>query len=795
VRASEVGAATAWLTLLVVLATGSGLLGWTALREERAMDADALYSRDLQPLPSVSDLTPTTVDLPRDLYFARQLHEGRVASWNPFSACGAPLWAEQGGPFFPLKLPFYLAPSPRTYDGFLALRLLAAGLGAYVLARYRGYAHLPGLAAAATFEFSGGLIEPFQFGAASAVYVLPWVLLGAAAIVRRCDGTAIAGAAAALAVAASGGHPTLILLVCTAFGLAVVAGSTRAWRTPRRALSIVAGGALAGLLGLALAAPSLLPLAELVQVGTSYKYSAAGDTVWSLALDNSRRALPFALFAPGILATLQPQYAFIRSAAMVGVVALVLAIAGMLRGGLDRGLVAVALLGVGLAVAPPGLDWLGRLPGLHLIQPYYACVLLALALTQATAAAVEGLDRPAGRFALLLALVAVAAGLYEFVLAPELARSRSTPLQFDRALREVLATPDGRLRVLVPPLLAAAAVAACYAARRTRAARWCASGIVVLAAAELLVLSRPWLQLSRSETLAAPPSPAVQWLSEHLDESRFHATPIGVGFALTPMFYGLRDVRGVSALPVRRYVEYVSAASPTEGVHQAIARVSSPLLDLAAARYLVLLLNMQGAPSLAGPDAQLVYGYGDENLTIFENRAALPRARIAHQVISAVDEADARAKIGWAATQPGHADEIGMADAVVLEPDAQGGTAPAIQRPSDADEWVRMIDDTNPDALVLDASLSASGLVVLADTYYPGWTATLDDRPAPIYPANLLFRAVHVPPGRHRITFTYAPRSLTIGAWIAAVAALVCAVLVLTSRKRRAIPTPNRAVA
>jgi len=66
--------------------------------------------------------------------------------------------------------------------------------------------------------------------------------------------------------------------------------------------------------------------------------------------------------------------------------------------------------------------------------------------------------------------------------------------------------------------------------------------------------------------------------------------------------------------------------------------------------------------------------------------------------------------------------------------------------------------------LTVDAP--AAGYVVLADTFYPGWQATVDRQPVEIRPANLAFRAVAVTAGTHKIIFEYKPLSFTVGGWI-----------------------------
>ncbi|HJQ83110.1 MAG TPA: DUF2079 domain-containing protein, partial [Candidatus Binatia bacterium] len=216
--------------LLALVLGAPALLGRAALGPDAALDADRLYARGRRPpLPPFNDLTPICLDLPRDLAFARGLAAGRIDHWNPLTGGGAPLWAEQGGPFFPLKLPFYLYPSPRTYDVFRLLRLAFAGLGAYLLARRRGLAVGPALVAGALFELSGAMIAQLAFGSWSPTCVLPWLLLGAEMIAQRGAGRDVATAAAIVAVAASGGHPGMALAVLAAFAAAIAGHAARCW--------------------------------------------------------------------------------------------------------------------------------------------------------------------------------------------------------------------------------------------------------------------------------------------------------------------------------------------------------------------------------------------------------------------------------------------------------------------------------------------------------------------------------------------------------------------------------------
>jgi hypothetical protein len=76
-------------------------------------------------------------------------------------------------------------------------------------------------------------------------------------------------------------------------------------------------------------------------------------------------------------------------------------------------------------------------------------------------------------------------------------------------------------------------------------------------------------------------------------------------------------------------------------------------------------------------------------------------------------------------------------------------------------------------ALMIPVVLDRDGWVVLANTSYPGWQATLDGRPAPIRHADVAFQAVAVPAGAHRLVFDYHPDSLRDG-WLLTALGGVC---------------------
>jgi hypothetical protein len=59
--------------------------------------------------------------------------------------------------------------------------------------------------------------------------------------------------------------------------------------------------------------------------------------------------------------------------------------------------------------------------------------------------------------------------------------------------------------------------------------------------------------------------------------------------------------------------------------------------------------------------------------------------------------------------------------------------------------------------VVVDTDAPATSLLLLNDVWHPWWRACVDTGKADILKANLLFRAVVVPAGKHRVTFTFHP--------------------------------------
>lgn len=60
----------------------------------------------------------------------------------------------------------------------------------------------------------------------------------------------------------------------------------------------------------------------------------------------------------------------------------------------------------------------------------------------------------------------------------------------------------------------------------------------------------------------------------------------------------------------------------------------------------------------------------------------------------------------------------------------------------------------------------------LADSYHPGWKASIDEQPANIYPAQVLGKALFIPAGEHRVKIYFQSDSFRLGALVSLATAL-----------------------
>jgi hypothetical protein len=99
--------------------------------------------------------------------------------------------------------------------------------------------------------------------------------------------------------------------------------------------------------------------------------------------------------------------------------------------------------------------------------------------------------------------------------------------------------------------------------------------------------------------------------------------------------------------------------------------------------------------------------------------------------------------------------------------------------PAAAAEGAAVLVADEPEHLVIDAQASGPTALIVSDELTPGWTATLDGAPAPIYFANVAVRGLALPAGRHRVELRYRTPGLDLGLGLSALGLLLCALSLL----------------
>ncbi|UCD57216.1 MAG: YfhO family protein [Candidatus Hydrogenedentota bacterium] len=234
------------------------------------------------------------------------------------------------------------------------------------------------------------------------------------------------------------------------------------------------------------------------------------------------------------------------------------------------------------------------------------------------------------------------------------------------------------------------------------------------------------------------------------------------------MLYGLHNAFGYEAQIPGRYAAYLANALPqynhplAVSFSQRIPHLESAALRLLGVRFPV---RMPEEEPFTHRYPMIYQGGG---FAVYEAGNALARAFLVSSVIAAGDR-DALELL--------RSDRFDPAAAVIV-PEDTALPFPVVPHGESAGDAVFKHDE--PARVVIETSAPENSLLVLTDTFFPGWRATVDGVPAEIIRADYMFRAVAVNGGRHVVEFEYRPASLKIG--IALSIAGIVVLLVLFGR-------------
>jgi hypothetical protein len=727
------------------------------------------------------------------------VRSGELPLWNSLVGAGAPLLANyQSAVFYPPNW-FHLVLEPaRSMSLLMVAHVLWAGLGMWLYARVIDLRPLARLISALSFALSGFLVSRLGFPSiGSTLPWAPWLLLATESLLTwpGLRGSVVLGVVLGLELLA--GHAQ------TAFytGL-MVAGYfvVRVWPRRRSAFndcrrSLAAGGrfGVAVVLGIFLAAVQLLPTAELQMV--SQRASGVEANV----------AMNYSLWPLRIISFFSPRFFghpatgnywgyccnYWEDNGYIGVLGLLLALGAIVswvRWRLRRNRPSAFIGQTPRAneIVPffSALAFISLLLAFGIHTPVYPLIfehvpgfgqfqaparLLCLWTVSMAVLAGVGADlwqptsanRRMGRYATTvgLALLIAAAAAGGFL------AGRTLTLRLGTAQLGISLVLIGALMLLQP-----------RESRPHHYIRWSAAALLFVAAdlvwadwganptAEPWLYSRPAESVARlgeaggARTFIPDTDEYAVTFDDYLSFRTFApaSDQSSLNRVSTDRWYGMREalipdvgiLDGQPSLnnfdPLRpaRYellVEAINTASGSDRIR---------LLEMAGVSLLILAKD-------SSTDLEVVYASSDVNFCRVPE--PLPRAYVVYKALAVPDFSSAQAAVRAPGFDP-HSEVVVETSATV--PDSQLDMTPVAL-------------STTADSATMHVKLSDDGFVVLLDTYYPGWLATIDGEPAEIVPANLSFRAVYVPAGDHLVEFHYRPVSVRLGGVITVLAVLL----------------------
>ena len=228
--------------------------------------------------------------------------------------------------------------------------------------------------------------------------------------------------------------------------------------------------------------------------------------------------------------------------------------------------------------------------------------------------------------------------------------------------------------------------------------------------------------------------------------------------------YWHKSVGGYHAAKLRRYQEMIDhhIAKEMQAAYQEVATAGGQMDSVNSAKFPVL--NMLNTKYFIFPAGQQGQTVPIENPYTFGNAWFIDKIQY---VNNANEEIDA---IG----------QVDLQQTAIVDSKFKEALKGVNEGYKDSLSTIRLTS-YEPNQLVYETSSPQDGIVVFSEIYYPGWTATIDGKPADIARADYILRAMNVPAGKHTIEMRFDPQSLHITEGIAygAMALLLVGVIIL----------------
>ena len=695
--------------------------------------------------------------------------------WNPYNSFGTPLAADaESQPYYPLAWIPIIWRNARAYDVFVALRIFVAGLFAFLYLR-QFTRFVPALVGGTAFMYTGFCWLYLANPDLSVSALAPAMLYALERVLRRPSFGTAALTSFVIGCAILGGMPeltALVLLFGASYFVARIAldGPLRSgWRSYLPYL------ALGTCVGIGISSVMVMPFLEYVGVSTNtHSAGGAGLAADPLTWSTTATYLAPLYLGPPVQDIFAKFSGWTTIRGFFGCSALFLAMIGFFSSLADirrrtaesavpvvLGIVAILLLakrfGAGI------VNWTGVLPVLRaIVFPKYDEAIIGCCIALLAG---FGVARLYEKRVTMLTIV-LAAVLPLTVLSVAASENRQAFLQLSEHQNYYTLSLSAALLYLT--LVFAAAAASSSGRLKPMYFGGAMLALVVIEPLSTYIIPLRYVvntppPQSVSALLGAP---YVTYLKSHIGNDRLMAQD-GLLYPDWSSAFSLADVRGLAPLYYERYLPFVHAFLTDSGgdyLNTRFVGLGDDMTTVAGQRFLTLSsVRYVATTNDLSRTTAFDKMYDADGIRIFQFRSPLPRVSIYHCVVDASTPEAALHDLRSTTFDP--------YSEVVVE--GKAGFRLCLPGARKSPVIAGRLEEYKPTAVRATVNTDGPSFVVLNDTNFPGWSATIDGRPAQIFAANYLFRGVVVPSGTHVIEYRYSPRSFTVGLTISLISILM----------------------
>ncbi|MEK7605357.1 MAG: YfhO family protein [Patescibacteria group bacterium] len=673
-------------------------------------------------------------------FVVSELKEGRMPLWNPNNFSGNPALANfQTAVFSPFTLLYFILPFIDAWSLTVLLQPLLAGIFTYFLTREMRVSRGGAVVSALGFMFSGFIVVWMAYGTLSmAVAFLPLILLSLEKFLRKNKIRFLIPAALAVTVSLFSGHfQTSLYVLITSFVFIVYR-----YATDRRFKRMMIA-CFALLSGCVLALPQLIP--TFVLYTQSFRSSNAivdgGIPLYYLITS----------FAPDFFGSPVTRNDWVgfyaERASFIGIIPLLLAGFSFFR---IRSHYVLFFIGLSLVSLVLALDTplqvllsMAGIPVLSSSNPTRIIVLWSFAMSILAGFGYDYLGEVISK-KIFRHILYVVVTVIAIVMLAWLSVSVFRLLPADKV-------HIAERNLIIPTLILTLGIFAIFLQffnKRIRKQSFFLWLIILLIALDSFRFAWKWMPFD-STAILFPDVPVISAMQKLQGTGRVFG---GFGTEVQT-YYGVRSVEGYDPLYIKRYGEFIKAA--TTGRYTVPDR-SFVGVDRQA-KSTEKVLNFLSVSLLFQPKSQLfvnyaypVWGrpdiykvvYEDDLFLLYHNKTMLPFARLSYVYEVFTDPKKLLARF--------------------YDPDFSYQTTTLLEENPSFPDMIQKdatgsaeIVSMKPTRISIKVNSTSPGLLFLPTPYYPNWHATVNGEATQIYQADYAFQAIKIPKGKSDVIFSY----------------------------------------